>query len=82
MHLPNAEHPAWLQVISGEKIYQYESLATKIILARLNMKFRQDSSPEAIYRYIEELREYFAMNLRLPKVQADLTKIFSQGVAS
>ncbi|MCG3210347.1 MAG: hypothetical protein FOGNACKC_03978 [Anaerolineae bacterium] len=81
MRLPEPEHPAWLQVISGETIHPYESLATKIILGRLNLKFRQDSSPEATRQYIQELRGYFAMNLRLPKVQADLARIFDEGAA-
>lgn len=81
MRLPDTEHPAWLQVISGEKVHPYESLATKIILGRLNLKFRLDSSPEATEQYIQELRGYFEMNLRLPKVQADLARIFDQGAS-
>jgi hypothetical protein len=75
MTIPNESHPGWLKAISGQGNLEFECLATKVIMGRLNQDYRRDPSPGAAKKCAVELRNFFQKNLNLPKVQADLKKI-------
>jgi hypothetical protein len=75
MTIPNESHPGWLKAISGQGNLQFECLATKVIMGRLNQDYKRDSSPAAAKKCTVELREFFEKNIKLPKIQADLKKI-------
>jgi hypothetical protein len=75
MTIPNESHPGWLKAISGQGNLQFECLATKVIMGRLNQDYKRDCSPAAAKKCTAELRDFFEKNIKLPKVQADLKKI-------
>jgi hypothetical protein len=75
MTIPSDSHPGWLKAISGQGNLQFECLATKVIMGRLNQDYKRDSSPTAAKKCTTELRDFFEKNIKLPKVQADLKKI-------
>jgi hypothetical protein len=73
--IPNESHPGWLKAISGQGPFEFEFLATKIIMGRLNRDYKRETSPAAARKLVAELRDFFQKNIKLPKVQADLKKI-------
>lgn len=80
MQLPSARNPLWKDLIRSENQYQFDFLATKIILGRLNLRYRLNNSPEELDRGVHELRLFFEKNAHLPKVQNDLKRVFGEGV--
>jgi hypothetical protein len=78
MEIPNATNPIWLKVVSGEIKPNVQFLATKIILNKLTMIYRMDSSHSTTLKSIDELRKLFADNIRILKVQNDLIEIFGK----
>lgn len=79
MQLPSARNPIWKDLIRRDNQYQFDFLATKIILSRLNLRCRLNNSPEELDRCVNELRAFFEKNLYLPKVQNDLKRVFGEG---
>ena len=75
MDVPMASHPNWKKIIGEQSDVQFDFLATKILLGRLHLKYKQE--PSSISSCIEELREFFVKNENQPKVVADLNKIFN-----
>lgn len=75
MTIPNESHPGWLKAISGQGNFEFEFLATKMVMGRLNKEYNKDSSPSAVKKSVTELRDFFVKNSHLPKAQADLKKI-------
>jgi len=80
MIIPEESNPCWIKAISGKESPNYELLATKIILGRLNLIYEMDPSPETAQKCVSELRNFFSWNKDLPKAQADLNKIINQAV--
>lgn len=78
MIVPNANNPTWRKLITGELKPEIDFLATKILLNRLCMNFKKDSSEEELKSGINKLIDLFTTNLRVPKVQNDLIKIFGK----
>ncbi len=76
MNVPPAENFMWNDIVTGKVKYQLEFLAAKILLGRLMLKVRNDSSPNAIAKCRQELHNLYAQNADLPCVQRDLNKIF------
>lgn len=54
---------------------EFEFLALKILLSRLRLKAKSDSTPNAINNSIAELRKLFDRFANLPALQKDLQKI-------
>lgn len=75
MAIPNDNHPGWLKAISGQGNFEFEFLATKMVMGRLSINYKKDPSPANAKKLVSELREFFEKNEKLPKVQADLKKI-------
>jgi len=80
MIIPDESDPGWVMAISGQKSPKYELLATKILLGRLTLIYEMNPSPETIRKGVAELRAFFLRNKDVPKVQADLKKIFGETV--
>lgn len=79
MLLPSERNPVWKELILNENKYQFEFLATKIILGRLSLKCRINNSPEELYKCVHELHVFFVKNQHQPKVQNDLKMVFGEG---
>ena len=78
MEVPPVSHPAWSDIVSGKARYDYEFLATKLILRHLTYQVKSDSSPETIQRCVQDLRNIFVQNMSLSCVQRDLIQIFGR----
>jgi len=75
MALPAKNNPRWKQLIGNELKITFDSLALKILLGRLNLKYK--SNPSSIDSCIDELSEFFQKNSSQAKVISDIQKIFN-----
>ncbi|CAG0978467.1 hypothetical protein GPROT1_02109 [Gammaproteobacteria bacterium] len=82
MDVPSASHPMWGNIVSGKARFEFEFLATKLILRHLTFQVKQNPSPDTVLRCAQELRNVFARNLSLSCVQRDLIQIFGGGSLS
>lgn len=76
MNVPPASHPIWSDIVSGKVIPDFDFLAAKILVGTISRKMVKDQSATNLGKCARELREIFAQNADLPKVQKDLEKIF------
>lgn len=82
MDVPPVTHPAWRAIVSGQATYDYEFLATKLILRHLTFQVKSQPSPDTVQRCAQELRNVFVRNVGLSCVQRDLSQIFGSGALS
>ena len=80
MKIPNATHPKWQALVQGEIKPNIEFLGTKILLSRISVDYRIRPTRELAQKSINELIQLFEKNIKLPKVQNDLIKIFGKEV--
>jgi hypothetical protein len=73
--LPSADSPVWRQLVKGEKNCNFEFLATKIFLGRVQLVRFQDCSERTASKLAGELRSIFQKNLSHPAVARDLAKL-------
>ncbi|MFZ5910147.1 MAG: DUF6976 family protein [Chloroflexota bacterium] len=78
MDVPPVSHPAWKEIVSGEKRRQFEFLATNLLLGYLTLQVKRNSSPEIVQKCAQELHDIFVRNADLGSVQRDLIKIFGR----
>jgi hypothetical protein len=78
MDVPPISHPAWSNIVSGKKTFQFEFLATNFLLNYLAIKLRDNPSPQKVQKCAQELRELFVRNANLYCVQRDLFQIFGK----
>ena len=69
----------WKDIIHGKINCEYEFLALKILLTRLLVSTKEDSSPQAYQKYVDELRNFFLKTQKIPVSQRDLQKILNEG---
>ncbi|MBN2012251.1 hypothetical protein JW960_23175 [candidate division KSB1 bacterium] len=79
MNVPPATDVRWKDVITGKVNYQFEFFAFNMCVKRLSLVLKRDSSQITLNKCTQELRDIFAENVQLPKVQRDLVKIFGKG---
>ncbi len=74
MSVPAINHPNWAKAITNPQGYPFEYLATRILVGRLNMNYKQN--PGSLSTCIKELHDFFSANEKQPKAVADMNKIF------
>lgn len=79
MDVPSTFHPVWRDIVRGRQNYQFEFLGARILQGTLRRRLAKD--PALLEKCAAELREIYAQNADLPSAQADLKKIFGQGIA-
>jgi hypothetical protein len=79
MSVPPSSHRAWTDIVTGKVKYDFEFLAAKMVTGRLQNLVLANPSVEIVEQSVKELREVFAKNENLTKVQKDLAKIFGKG---
>lgn len=82
MDVPPASHPVWSNIVSGQASYEYEFLATKLILRHLTYQVKTQPTTDMIQHCAQELRNIFVRNVNLACVQRDLIQIFGSTVLS
>ncbi len=78
MNVPPDSNRAWSDIVSGKAKYEFEFLATKLVLRHLTLQAKNDPSPHTIQRCAQELRNIFVRNADLFCVQRDLIQIFGR----
>ena len=79
MEVEKVPKQIWIDVITGKITAEFEFLAVKILLGRLRIDYRVDSSPEAVEKSVEELQGLFVKSRHIPSSQRDLQKILNSG---
>ncbi|MBP7687593.1 MAG: hypothetical protein KA765_06790 [Thermoflexales bacterium] len=82
MDVPPVTHPTWSAIVSGKATYEYEFLATKLILRHLTFQVKSQPSTDTIQRCAQELRNVFVRNAGLSCVQRDLIQVFGSSALS
>ena len=72
------DNQIWIRVITGKQDFSFESLSTKMLLGRLRLSARRDSSQENLKTCASDLQDFFVKNLSTPSVKRDMKKIFGQ----
>jgi hypothetical protein len=72
--MPDKNSPKWKDLVTGKTRYEFQSLATKILMGRLILKYEIDPSPNNIDSLVEELYKYFTANPKL--AESDIKKVF------
>jgi hypothetical protein len=57
--LPKSDDPRWIKILKGETHYTFKAVAAGLMMSRLSRAVQHDSSPEALKKYAEEMREFF-----------------------
>ena len=78
--IPDESQAQWRDVITRTTEHQFDSLALRILLGRLNVKVRFADSADAMNKSVRELRNFFEKSSKTPSTQRDLAKIFSKRV--
>lgn len=77
MDIEKIPNQVWIDTINGKIKLDYECLALKILLGRLRIDVKNNSSVEVIQKYTEELKNFFIRTQKLPSSQKDLQKIIN-----
>jgi hypothetical protein len=64
----------WKELVTGQKTYQFQFLATKILMSRLILSTKSNPSPENISKCIDDAYNFFVKNEKF--AQSDLNQIF------
>ena len=75
MEIPNSSDRIWVEVISGKKTYDLQFIGTKLLLGRLRLSYKSDSSPGQVNAYSEEMYSFFLKNQHIPMAMDDLKTI-------
>lgn len=78
MLLPHESRCEWSDAITGAAKHEFESLALRMLLVRLNLSSKSKLVPVTIKACVRELREFFQKNVRIPSVSHDLDTLFGK----
>ncbi len=70
---PSLSDEIWKKVLIGETVVDFEFLAVKLLLSRLQLKLRRD--PSQLEQLKGEFRNIFVQKAHLPATQKDLSKL-------
>nr|WP_319493409.1 hypothetical protein [uncultured Desulfobacter sp.] len=76
MAIPTPNDPKWKKVISGDNKPNIQFLGLKLLLGRLNMKYKKSPTDATVSECTSELIDFFKKNDHLPKVVGDIETIF------
>jgi hypothetical protein len=79
MEIEKVPKQVWIDTISGKIAADFESLALKVLLERLKLSTKFDSSSKAFEKCAGELMEFFIKTRNMQSVQRDLQKILGKG---
>lgn len=64
---------SWKEILSGNEIFEFESLSLKILLAKLKLKYK--IRPDDIDSYVDELLLLLKVQKSLPSLMRDIERI-------
>lgn len=76
MAIPSPNDPKWKKVISGDNKPNIQFLGLKLLLGRLNMKYKKSPTDATVSECTSELIDFLNKNEHLPKVVSDMQTIF------
>ncbi len=65
------------EIVSGERSYEFESLAVKMLLSRFRIELILNPGPETLKAGVAKLRELLSKSKNMPSVHNDLKKLVS-----
>ena len=68
----------WQALILGLDNIKFEFFPVKLLLARLQLQAKRDSSEESVNKCASDLQKLFVKNQHIPKAKRDLDKIFKK----
>ncbi len=72
MEIPGLNNPIWKDLVTGEKLIDFNFLAIKIFLGRARLLLGNDSSEANIQKLSNELREIFVKHANISVLQKDI----------
>lgn len=75
MLIDSIPEKAWEELLIGPKDRKFHFLALQILLYRLRVKLQHENSPQTMSRCIQEIKDFFVQNQKIPKAQLDLQNI-------
>ena len=75
MNFTSIPKSIWIDLLKGTFKPNLESLALKILLSRLILQYRTNTSDETLSKSLDELKAFIDKNETLPNTQKDLQKI-------
>lgn len=75
MTIPGENDPCWEKAIVGDKQYKFKFLGTKILLGRLRLNYKNESTPGQLLSCVNELKIFFEKNQNIPFAMEDLQQI-------
>ncbi len=81
MEIDKIPRQTWIDLISGKIVCELEYLALKILLARIQLIAKKNTSPESFRKYTDELIDLFKKSQNIPSCKRDLEKIINLGAA-
>jgi|WetSurMetagenome_2_1015567.scaffolds.fasta_scaffold1790649_1 hypothetical protein len=79
MTVPASSHPIWKDVLNGKIKHDFQFLALKMMLGRIQITLKADPSQAQYAKCVEDLRNLLMQNANHPKVQNDLSMLLSNG---
>ncbi len=76
MKVPEISDAKWDEVICSDKEYQFKFLATKILLGRLRLNYKNINTSDELEKCKSELRNFFEKNENIPVAVNDMNEIF------
>lgn len=76
MNVPEISEAKWDEVITTDKEYEFKFLATKILLGRLRLNYKNKNTADELQKCKSELRNFFEKNVNIPVAVNDLNEIF------
>ena len=73
MAVPPRTHEIWKQIVSGQKNFEFDSLAVKFFLGHVRIEVSRN--PASVSQLAGQLHELFIANEALPSVRKDLSKL-------
>ena len=71
--LPGKSHPAWIQLISGQRKLEFKAVAAAMLMARLTRGYAKE--PTRLAAFVDEAHAFFAKHEAL--LGRDIQQIFA-----
>lgn len=74
--VPDRNHPAYKQLVLGQNVPTLECLALKIMLGRIQLAVKSDSSAENVAKQMSAIYEFLVKNEQI--AGRDIARIFTK----
>lgn len=76
--LPDPSHFIWRDLVTGKKSYQFQFLAAKLLLSRIQIQLRNRHSETLVQHSMQELHDLLQKNKNVPSARKDIENLFGK----